>query len=73
MELERVWGEVNVVDLELVLVARSGDVAEQARLRAGDAIHLATALSLDEPDLLFATWDDELQRAALESGLPVAP
>lgn len=62
-----------MLDLELDLVERAGDVAELAGLRAGDAIHLATALRLDEPDLLFASWDGDLRRAAGELGLAVAP
>lgn len=42
-------------------------------LRARDTIHLATALSLEEPDLVFAPWDGDLRWAAGELGLPIAP
>lgn len=72
-ELEHFWDEMIAIDLGLELIRRSGEAAELAGLRAGDAIHLATALSLDEPELLLATWDQDLARAAREAGLVVAP
>lgn len=68
-----IWEESNVVALDPELVRRSGDLAEQAHLGAGDAIHLAAALAFDEPKLVFATWDAELRRAAREAGLAIAP
>jgi predicted nucleic acid-binding protein len=42
-----------------------------ADLRTLDAIHLATALSLDLPGLDFITYDDRLARAAAAHGLHV--
>ena len=41
-------------------------------LRTLDAIHLATALSLEIPDLDFITYDDRLARAATAHELHVA-
>lgn len=64
---------MNVVQLDDRLVDRAGDIAERLRLRAGDAIHLTSALALAEPELVFATWDQALQAAAREAGLAVAP
>lgn len=71
--LESLWEGASIVELSLDLVARAGALAEQRRLRAGDAIHLASALMFDEPDLVLASWDTELRAAAAESGLAVAP
>jgi hypothetical protein len=71
--LDTIWEASNVVALDSDLIRHAGNVAEHARLRAGDAIHLASAMLLDEPDLVFATWDAELHRAAREAGLAVAP
>jgi len=42
-------------------------------LRALDALHLASALSLDAEDVIFATWDARLHRAAREHGLRTLP
>jgi hypothetical protein len=64
---------VDVVQLDDRLVRSAGDVSEDRRLRAGDAIHLASALVVDEPELVLVTWDHELARAAREVGLAVAP
>ena len=61
---------------EITLVAMSRDVLEHAalvsprRLRALDAIHLATALAV-EPDE-FVAYDERLLGAAAEAGLRVA-
>jgi len=73
LDLEEIWTETTVVGFGELLVERAGDVAESHRLAAGDAIHLASALTLGEPELVFAVWDKELARAARESGLAVAP
>jgi predicted nucleic acid-binding protein len=73
LELERVWRDLNVVQLDDNLVRLSGDTAERLRLRAGDVIHLSSALVLADPDLVLATWDHDLGRAAREAGLAVAP
>ena len=40
-------------------------------LRSLDAIHLATALSIDDPDLELITYDDRLAEAARANGLTV--
>ena len=51
----------------------AGLVAEQLRLRALDAIHLASALEFAELDPAVVSWDADLRRAALEAGLAVVP
>ncbi len=62
-----------MIELDDTLIRAAADAAEVLQLTAGDAIHLASALTLDEPELVFATWDAELRRAALDAGLAVAP
>jgi hypothetical protein len=71
--LEQIWQKANIVDLDARLVGRAGDVSELLGLRASDAIHLTSALAVESPELVFATWDDELGRAARRAGLAVAP
>lgn len=41
-------------------------------LRSLDAIHLATALRLDAPALVFVSYDKRLSGAAIQEGLTVA-
>lgn len=72
-ELDALWEETLVIGLDSEVLAAAGEITDVYRLRAADAIHLASALTLGDPDLVFATWDAELGRAARESGLAVAP
>lgn len=72
-ELDARWAELLVVDLDHRLVDSAGELAEQHALRALDAVHLASALAFDDVNLVVATWDGELRRAAVASGLAVAP
>ena len=73
LDLERIWRDLNVVRLDDRLVELAGEAAEHSRLRAGDAIQLTSAVTLTDPELVFAVWDHELARAAREAGLAVAP
>ena len=55
------------------LVDRAADLAAGHDLRAGDAIHLATALAVMEADSVLVTWDKRLRLAAIQAGLVTAP
>jgi uncharacterized protein len=55
------------------LIDRAADLATGYDLRAGHAIHLATALAVMEADSLFVTWDRRLRLAAAQAGLVTAP
>jgi predicted nucleic acid-binding protein len=72
-KLTRLWAQVQVVDLDEPFASSAGDLAESHALRGFDAVHLATALALDDESLIVATWDADLRTAALETGLRVAP
>ena len=67
---ERVLARVALVGMSQPLLTRAGAL-EPPRLRSLDAIHLATALSLDGLDALV-TYDHRLADAASEAGLAVA-
>jgi uncharacterized protein len=62
------------VDVTDRLVHEAADLAETHRLRAYDALHLASALALrrqmDGPPM-FASWDDDLDATARREGLPL--
>jgi hypothetical protein len=55
------------------LARSAGELAERHALRGYDALHLASALSIGDPDLVLATWDRQLARAALAAGAAVLP
>lgn len=63
-------GAVFLRDIDPNIVRRAGLLGPR-ELRSGDAIHLATALSLEEPNLLFITYDSRLADAATAAGLRV--
>ena len=64
---------MQVVDFDQPILFSAGDLAERFRLPGYEAVHLATALSLQDESLVVATWDGELADACLEAGLVVAP
>lgn len=72
-DLEDDWERFDVVELGDLVARAAGEVVERFPLRAGDAVHLASALLVADPDLTFVTWDRRLARAAHETGLAVAP
>ena len=71
---EAEWGSLDVVvDIRDPVARLAGGAAEAFGLRTGDAIHLATAISMAGPELVVATWDRALALAASRAGLGVAP
>jgi len=67
------WRRIEVVEIDQPMVERTAVLAEEERLGALDALHLAAALSVSTPRLIFATWDRELHGAALRHRLEVLP
>jgi predicted nucleic acid-binding protein len=71
-EFEADWRIFVKMPADSAIVRRAGDLAEQFRLRAYDAIHLATAerVSHDtQSQMHFACFDGALNRAASTLGL----
>jgi predicted nucleic acid-binding protein len=71
-EYESLHSELLVVGIDDGLAHLAGALAEQFALRGYDAVHLACALSL-AADTTFVSWDEDLRRAAAQSGCTVAP
>lgn len=59
-----------LLDVSLEILRDAGQAAP-ATLRSLDAIHLASALSLGQPNLEFVTYDNRLADAARANGLTV--
>lgn len=68
--VEDVLGAVVLIEMTPALLEAAGEL-EPADLRTLDAIHLATALSMDDPSLTFITYDTRLAAAAGRHGLAV--
>lgn len=62
-----------LVGVDEELARDAGTLAEDYALRGYDAVHLATALSAEDDELVVVTWDRDLAAAALRCRLPVAP
>lgn len=71
-DFEADWRHYLVIEATEPLVRQAAELAEAHRLRAYDAIHLASASVLKEnleDSVSFASWDSQLQAAARREGL----
>ena len=72
-DIDRAIASLRIVELRAGLARAAGDVAERFELRAYDAVHLASALVVDEGSTVVVTWDRAFASAASAAGLGVAP
>jgi hypothetical protein len=70
---EEYWAAVRPVELSPAVERHAGDLAGQCGLRGADAVHLASALAIGDPDLVVAVWDRRLHAGAQAAGTLVAP
>jgi predicted nucleic acid-binding protein len=74
--LQERWAEFVVVEFNEVRMERAGTLAQEHSLRAGDAIHLASALRAAEEapeQATVACWDARLWETASKLGFAMAP
>ncbi|WP_370552447.1 type II toxin-antitoxin system VapC family toxin [Conexibacter sp. CPCC 205706] len=71
--IDEIYKELTKVRVDAPLAKAAGELAERRALRGYDAVHLASALSINDPDVVLATWDRALADAAGQEGLAVAP
>ena len=67
------WSATRPVELTRTVERLAGDLARQHALRGADAVHLASALAVGDPELLVAVWDQRLHKGAQAADLRVAP
>jgi hypothetical protein len=69
------WARLAVVEVDSLLAEGAGQATYGYGLRAGDAIHLASALSVTERagETTFASWDVRLWGAARDEGFRMVP
>jgi predicted nucleic acid-binding protein len=70
---EQYWASVRPVELTAAVQRHAGQLARTHALRGADAVHLASALALADPDLILAVWDRRLHAGAAGVQLRVAP
>lgn len=67
------WAAVRPVELSAAVEQHAGQLAHDHGLRGADAVHLASALAVSDPDLVVAVWNRRLHTGAAATGLRVAP
>ena len=67
------WAAIWPVELTAAVGQHAGQLASSHALRGADAVHLASALAIGDPDLVMAVWDRRLHAGARSAGLQVAP
>ncbi|MBO9555272.1 type II toxin-antitoxin system VapC family toxin [Cellulomonas sp.] len=72
-EWDRLWPGMHVLELGAPVTTQAATLVGRHPLRAADALHLASALTLRSPDLVVAAWDEHLVAAARAEGLRVVP
>ncbi|HEY3671619.1 MAG TPA: type II toxin-antitoxin system VapC family toxin [Acidimicrobiia bacterium] len=71
-ELDARFEEMDLVEIDDRLAHLAGDKAESHGLRGYDAVHLAAALRVHDPDFVLIAGDRALAAAAASEGLAVA-
>ncbi|HTO00197.1 MAG TPA: type II toxin-antitoxin system VapC family toxin [Microthrixaceae bacterium] len=72
VELESVVAEIDHVELTEAVARAAGELAETQGLRGYDAVHLASAESVADSDLVLIAADSDLVEAAAAIGLAVS-
>jgi uncharacterized protein len=67
------WAATRPVELTRAVEQHAGQLAGMHALSGADAVHLASALAISDPDLVLAIWDRRLHAGARAAGLRVAP
>lgn len=70
--LDERYMQLDLLEIDDELVRHAGELAETHGLRGYDAVHLAAALQVTDPDLVLVAGDRALLAAAESVGLQVA-
>lgn len=63
--------QIDVIEIDAQLARRAGELAESHRLRGYDAVHLAAADRLRDPELVLVAGNGALLQAAMAEGMAV--
>lgn len=64
--------QIHMLDVDVALARRAGDLAELHALRGYDAVHLAAAHRVNDAELVIVAGDRPLLAAAAAAGLATA-
>jgi predicted nucleic acid-binding protein len=71
-DFESLHTQLDVIEITEELVRGAGELAEQLSLHGFDAVHLASARLVDDPELVLAAGDHNLLAAARAVGIATA-
>ena len=71
-ELDSLFEEIDLVEVDGPLARLAGELAESHRLRGNDAVHLAAADRIRDPNVVVIAGDRALLDAATSEGMAVA-
>lgn len=71
--IDDLYAELRVIGIDGALARSAGELAELYGLRGYDAVHLASAISVEDTGLVTVTWDRDLADAAIACGYAVIP
>jgi uncharacterized protein len=69
---DALFDEIDLVEVDDALARRAGDLAEVRQLRGYDAVHLAAADRVRDPNVVVIAGDGTLLGAAVAEGMAVA-
>ncbi|WP_435737114.1 type II toxin-antitoxin system VapC family toxin [Cellulosimicrobium sp. PMB13] len=70
---ESLWPALHVVEVSSAVASRASSLLGGTSLRANDAVHVASALTVAHDDAIVAAWDPFVAAAARGHGLRVVP
>ncbi len=70
---EEFWTATRAVEFTEAVGRHAGSLAAKLGLRGADAVHLASALAINDPEIVVAAWDSRLRDGARAVRLRVAP
>lgn len=71
-QLDALLGEMDIVEVDETLALRAGDLSEAHQLRGYDAVHLAAAERIRDPDVVLVAGDTALLEAGSAAGIAIA-
>ena len=71
-EFDALFDELDLVEVDAALARRAGQFAEVHRLRGYDAVHLAAADRIRDPNVVMIAGDSALLDAATAQGITIA-
>jgi len=71
--IDELYAELRVIGIDGALAQFAGELTELHGLRGYDAVHLASAISVEDAGLVAVTWDRDLADAMVACGHAVAP